>query len=61
VADLNYDPRLPAEPTSWAWKVLRFVIIAFWVVLAVLAVRGITGTAADNVEREDSSALVAVD
>jgi uncharacterized protein YpmS len=61
MAELNYDPRLPTEPTSWAWKVIRFVIIAFWVVLAVLAARVIVGTVADDVEREDSSAFVAVD
>jgi hypothetical protein len=61
VAELNYDPRLPTEPTSWTWKVILFVIIAVWAVMALLAARVIMGTVADDVEREDSSAFVAVD
>jgi hypothetical protein len=44
--------------TTLTWKVIRFAIITFWVLMALLAVRLLGGTITDDVDREDSSAVV---
>lgn len=56
MAELNYDPRIPAVPTSWWWKTIRFVIIALWIVAALWVIR--TVTADDDTEGLDQGQLV---
>jgi hypothetical protein len=58
MTELNYDPRVPVEPTSRIWKVIRFATIAFWIVVALWIVREYAPGVGHDVQREDQSVLV---